>query len=293
MTGIPLVVLALGLALGTWLGVTSAPVSSSALPPVLPQLLRATEATGTARFVSSLSVAPVGGPPTVLSIGTGAVDFRTRAFRAQNVVRTTDTMVTGAAPSVQTPVTSSGETIAADGLIYDRSSSSGEASSWTEEPLPALGGSPLGWFGLSPPGAPLAPLFSPDQIVRLVGTARTRLGGAAVTRYDFTSTLDRSRCPASSTRGPTAASVFTDGNGRIVLLRMTTAIALPKAAVLPGATPAGALDQPGSTVEFVERSTVRLSHFGSPADIVAPRVVRAPGLGGGTLHALSTLLRDC
>jgi len=265
---VPLVVLLVGVGVGTWLGVTAAPATTSTLPP-LPQLLRDTESAGTARFASEFSMSPPGAPSGTAGVGT--IDFRTGAFEERSVGYSTETSQSGSAPPVVTRMRTIDEIIAVGGHLYDRSSSPGQPTGWQVTHFPTSAS--FGWIGLTAGAVPLPLAYGPEDVVRVVRRDSTVVGGVAVTRYDLTSTLKRGQCSWPVQFTPTKISLFVDGQGRLVLVRTELVFDLARLAGSVGA-PLG-FQQP-----FTERMTLRFSDFGAPVTIRPPRVTRhvAPGV---------------
>jgi hypothetical protein len=257
---------------GAWFGVANQP-STPSTQLGMSEVIAATRAAGTARFAYS-SVAVSRNPLLrSVSIGSGAVDFRSGSVATVEGSSSRGISQDGNAPSRQVTQTMLNREIWVDHTFYTQLGVGGQhfAVGWIKAKLPAGFSGLLGMFdAVTPIGFLDGELGVRGTKVELLRS--DILGGEATTKY-------RVVVPTCST-APTTGSpqkvlgsidLWLDGEGRLVQVRD----------VLHTTDPVDPFAGRLTTI-----STARLFDFGAPVTISAPKVVPS-GQGGVAFISLS------
>jgi hypothetical protein len=244
---------------GALVGVAGHPSAASA-EPRLSAIVATLRAAGTARFTYSSVTSSPNPLLRSISVGRGAVDFRTDSMTT--VERDKETQISQGDTGPSRPTT---QTLVNDQIFIGRSfyTQFGIVSShfpdrWTKGTFPKASFGLLGVFDeVDPVGDLEGDLTTHGTKVELLGPER--LGGAAVNRYRVVVPA----CAATPhTTGPRDVvgpiDLWLDGEGRLVQIRDAMHVT----------NPAGAF-RGSSTIT----STIRLSDFGAPVTVSAPKVI--------------------
>ena len=244
---------------GALVGVAGHP-SGAPAQPLLSEIIAATRAVGTARFsYSSVTSSP---NPLLrsISVGRGAVDFRTDSMTTVERDRETQISQGDNGPSRRSTQTLVNDQIFIGRTFYTQFGmvSSHFPDRWVKGTFPKASFGVMGVFDeVDPVGDLDGDLTTPGTKVELLGAGT--LGGAAVTRYRVVLPA----CAATShttgphdTVGPIA--LWLDGEGRLVQIRNAMHLTNPA--------------EPFRGVSTIT-STIRLSDFGAPVAVAAPKVI--------------------
>ena len=183
--------------------------------------------------------------------------------------------------------TTDGE-IAIGEAVYQNLDLPGFQDSWTKESVPRNFGE-LGLASAGLFGAALSPFSRPFTVVGVTELGPAPVSGVPATRYLVVSQLSPD-CPPSgppkAQRGRT--TVWIDGRGRLVQVRVSSFFNGKLPASLLEKDPAAAAQPLGPITATI---TLRLSAFGAPVHIAAPRVGSGRSFSVGAVASSTSVAR--
>jgi len=255
---------------GALLGVANEP-SVVSTQPTVPEMVAATRSGGTARFTYSSAATSENPLLRSVSIGAGAVDFRTGSVNTVERDRSTSIEQNGNAPSHQVTETMYNDQIWIGPTFYAQIGVVGQPDEigWIKA-MPPSGSS--GLLGVLDGVTPIGFLDSElgERGTKLVLIRSEVLGGVATTKYRVVvPTCNRAGSPQAVLG---SIDLWLDGEGRLV--QVTD--------VLHSTDPIRPVNGRSTTI-----ATARLFDFGAPVTISAPKVVLPAGQGGVAFFSVS------